>query len=609
MKKIYSLLLVGLLAIIGATTASAVTITVNFDNPDAVSVTLNGTPQTITAGDNTFTSDEYNTLCVAAVSPYAIKSVVNSYGTAQSVYSNMWYFYFYSSEDGQKFTVTTYNMDEERTASCTVNVDDASMVRAQRSGSYTAVDLVNGENIVKFNPETETQLFISAVSYDVPLYSVKLDGVEVAGSGGTFYVTLTDGCKVDVTAVIPDIDVTVTFEYSEKGEGAINSVNVNGSAVSDFDGKSLIMKAGQKLELIPNSEYNITSTLVNGVDTYWTGGYPYSTTIMDDTTIKITAAPFGKVKGTVTIDNPENLILYHGYSYQNIVIDLEAGENTIELPENNTTITWAVATGCYIKSITVNGEEKDVNNTYSLDLAEGDAIVFTTAKIVMDQKAIVWIDNRGAAETYFSFQSYKRENFNIADGYNTIEFYSEMTPFLLSWYSSASAVTVGKVYLNDELQSPLYENSDNYELHIADNDVVKIFFTTEPVSHNVTFNILNDAKVSVVSDLIKTVDTSATLSALTGTQIDITPEADQTLVVTVNGEEVAANSEGVYSMLITADTQIEINAKTSGIENVTIDSSNANAPVYNLQGIKIGSSTDNLPAGIYIVNGKKVLVK
>ncbi len=609
MKKIYSFLLIGLLVLVSTTTAGAVTITVNFDNPDAVSVTLNGTPQTITQGDNTFTSEQYNSLCVTAVSPYAIKSVVNSAGTPQSVWSNTWYCYFYSSDEGQKFAVTTYNMDEARTASCTINVDDASMVRVQRSGSYTTVDLVDGENTVKFNPETETQLNISAVSYDVPLYSVKLNGTEIVASYNTYYITLTDGCEVDITAIVPDIDVTVTFEYSEKGEGALSGVNVNGSTVSDFDGKSISMKAGQKLELVPNSEYNITTTLINDVNVYWTGSYSYSTTIMDNTTIKITASPYGKVKGTVTIDDPENLILYHGYSRDNVVINLEAGDNIIELLENNTTISWAVATGCYVKSITVNGEAKDVSSTTYLYLAEGDKIVFTTAKIVMDQEAIVWIDNKAAAETYFSFQNSKRETHEIQNGYNVIDFYSAMTPFMLGWYTQAGTVTVGKVFINDTQVSPMYENSDNYELPIADKDVVKIFFTTEPVFHNVTFDIQNDAKVAVVSDLIKTVDTSAAFTTLTGTQIDITPEAGQSLVVSINGEDMAANVEGVYTVVISSDTQIAINNKSVGIEDVNVDSMKGEVPVYNLQGIKVGTSTTNLPTGIYIVNGKKVVVK
>ena len=35
----------------------------------------------------------------------------------------------------------------------------------------------------------------------------------------------------------------------------------------------------------------------------------------------------------------------------------------------------------------------------------------------------------------------------------------------------------------------------------------------------------------------------------------------------------------------------------------------ANTPVYNLQGVRMTNNPDRLPAGIYVSQGKKVLVK
>lgn len=46
---------------------------------------------------------------------------------------------------------------------------------------------------------------------------------------------------------------------------------------------------------------------------------------------------------------------------------------------------------------------------------------------------------------------------------------------------------------------------------------------------------------------------------------------------------------------------------TTGVAQLGADS--AEAPVYNLQGIAVGKGLDKLPAGIYIVNGRKVTVK
>jgi len=60
-----------------------------------------------------------------------------------------------------------------------------------------------------------------------------------------------------------------------------------------------------------------------------------------------------------------------------------------------------------------------------------------------------------------------------------------------------------------------------------------------------------------------------------------------------------------------------INAQTwtapqvPGIDEISVetDIQNTAAPVYNLQGIYMGTSIDDLPTGVYIQNGRKIYVK
>ena len=47
----------------------------------------------------------------------------------------------------------------------------------------------------------------------------------------------------------------------------------------------------------------------------------------------------------------------------------------------------------------------------------------------------------------------------------------------------------------------------------------------------------------------------------------------------------------------------------SDIEQVTIDNPDAFLGIYTINGIKQSSNADNLPKGIYIKNGKKVIIK
>ena len=61
------------------------------------------------------------------------------------------------------------------------------------------------------------------------------------------------------------------------------------------------------------------------------------------------------------------------------------------------------------------------------------------------------------------------------------------------------------------------------------------------------------------------------------------------------------NADGTYGVV--EDSGIE-----TGVED-TIVSEGGDMTVYNLQGVKVGDSINNLAPGIYIVNGKKLLVK
>ena len=67
--------------------------------------------------------------------------------------------------------------------------------------------------------------------------------------------------------------------------------------------------------------------------------------------------------------------------------------------------------------------------------------------------------------------------------------------------------------------------------------------------------------------------------------------------------------DGTVSMPAKSMTLSIGNGMTTAIGKVAVDKTAAKAGVYNLQGQRMASSADNLPGGIYVVDGKKVLVK
>lgn len=590
--------------------ASAVNFKINVANPESVKLTVNAngssTVAELVAGDNSFDLPEYAYLSAEGVSPWVIESVTNQFGTPESVYSGMWYKTVYSSDEGATYTITTKNLEEARTASCTVNVDDASRVTASLSGTNSDVTFVNGENTLRFDPENETTLRLSAANYNYPLYSVTVNGESVGSEYGSYYVPLTQGCEVNIIAIIPDKDITLTIEYADEASvGAIGQVRVEDEIVTPVD-NVVTLKAGQKIGILGNSMYNIESAELNGDPiSYWSGSYEYTWTAMDNCVLKVKAHKYSTFNVKVTVNDPDQITLYRGSSYSGDVIELNEGENTVEVPENNSYITWEIATGCKLVSATINGEATTAQGVYATDNME---IVFETAAIFMDKTAVVWTDFDPQSLTYFSFSTYTRDDLgkNFSQGYNVVPFYDAYVPFGLSWYTQE--LDVNKVYVNDEIKEPQYEGSTSYELPLENGDVVKVFLAAEPVECAVTFEVEEGVEANVTRDVIKPVDDLETpLTVFAGTQLNITSETENVIVL-VNDKKVTPSEEAGYEFVVTEPVNVVMKVDGS-IGITTIGAEAPAAPVYNLQGVRVSNSLDALPAGIYIQGGKKVVVK
>lgn len=584
---------------------NSVTINVDIDDASHVTARNTSTDETIdlVTGNNAIKADRWQTIEFAGVAPWAIKEVINT-DTNQPEYlsSGKWSKYINGAGN---YTLTTYDIEASRTATATVNVDNASKVLFRRSADYSIIALADGVNTIKFNPETETE-FVVMPSGSAPLWEVTFNGEPMTASYGTYYLNFTDGCTVDITANIPDKDVTVTFEYNEGGEGCVGDVKVDGTGVENFDGKILNMKAGQQLSITQHSDFKIDAFAVNGESTYFYN--PYTATVMDNMTISFTAHELAKIKATVIVDDPAHVIVAKGgYSIENgaTPLELTAGENEIEVSEANPIICWKAVNGCYISEVKI-GENVQSEYTNYATIKEGDVVTFTTGEIVMDQSAIFWIDNKAAAASYFNLQGTdnNRTAIDVATGYNRIAFYEGMLPLGLSWYGEEA--TVGKVYINGLQVSPQYQGSTTYELFIEDGDVVKLFLATEPVDCTVTFDIEEGIELSAITDGITEVaDLSKPLTVFAGTSLDLTKLSEEEIDLKVNGQEVTPGEEGYATIFVTGPTTVEASVKEqNAISEIGVDGSEADA-IYDLQGRRLNKAGK----GIYIINGKQTLRK
>ncbi len=592
--------------------------TINVPNPEAVNCQMNGERYELVKGANVISVPQYTTFYFEGVAPWKLTGVSNKAGTAVSgFYGDSWYLTVFETTQDEVFTLTLVNIDEFRTAQFTINVDDPSLVNAVLGGYFTYLNLEAGENIIKYDPAVETYLNIEPKNYMLPLYSVKMNGAEVAvqDNSSAYYIALEENCVIDIVATLPDEDHTVEFSYSEGAEAAI-SISVNYERVTDWNGKSIVVKLGDQLTIDGNSkDYSFDEVIINDKTVNFESS-SYTFPVMKDSKVYINAHPYGNIKATLIIPNPDLITIFNGYGSD--VIPMQQGENVIELPEKNATISWTIDNNAILNQIIVNGE--DIPTYYSnYFLQDGDVVEFVITEKVFDKKAIIWIDNVNgkACTSYIDFSSTTDHSARITleNGYNIADFYQGMNPFSLSWYGYSEEIPnvqlTGKVYLNGLLLSPMYEESTTYGFDLENNDVLKLFMDTDPVECKVAFNIADGIEAEVVKDIVTAVENPAEgFDCFAGTQVSVTGK-DLTVAVNETELEAANNEDGTstYTFYVEdANTAVAISGKGNGVTSVNAD---ADAYIFNMQGIKVGKKSDlnNMVPGIYIVNGKKTVVR
>lgn len=633
MRKLYSVFMMALMTIAMSLTAKAdITVTLKVD--DATRLTAyyqyydsNYNTQQVDLDLTQFTSEQggtftipgdYGYLYVNATSGNVITYAMNeTTGSSASTGSSTYLYIGSYAGSAQTISIKSADLAASRTASCTVNVDDASKINmAYYDG--TSIELVNGENIVKFNPETESQFQISHMNYGETLYSVKLNDVTQTDSYGRYYVNVTDGDRLDIAANFPEIPATIAFSYGENEAEVLGclSVQVNGVDVTDFDGKTLSVMMGDKVTLVGNSDlYNYNyEIIVNGVSQYFYGSYEF-TVSAETNTVEVNATKYSTYNVSLTVDTPENIEAYAGNS--STPLSLTAGEAaSVELSSNIDYINVRPATDCSIVSIKVNGIEYGTENGYGTtsttirNLKENDQIVITTKKIARDKVATIWVDDINAAQYGYSIQRYSdRASVNLISGEAvTVNFDDSDNPYYMSFYVPTCCL----IFNNGVYIEPQYEGSTSFYVTLADGDAVKVYLANEPEKFAVTFTQnIADAVASVYTDGQAYANWSTGFTALNGTKVAVSI-ADEKAEVTVGGEKAATDENGNYVVEITKDTEIVI-SEASGVENINLENV-GNGNVYNMQGVLIiknakGEDINALPAGLYIINGKKVIRK
>lgn len=516
---------------------------------------------------------------------------------------------------GAKLIIKTATLDEMRTASCKVTVDDPSKVTLRLSRTFTTVQLKSGENEVKFIPGTESTFTISPQSYDTPLYKVTRNSVAAEAEWGSYTLkNVAEGDVIDIQANYPDIDCAVKFNVNAEGVGFIKSVTVNGNEVTNYLDDNFTVKCGSHISITRNSEdYKLESFKVNGedkTDDFYEESYDFFVT--DAATFDITAKKYATFKATVDIDDVSHATVYKGYSYYDDAFDMKNGTNEIEVSEKQPLISLVAKDGYYFTSVNDGTTEYTDQSTseINVDVTDGMVLKVVTAAIVRDKKALVYVDDRSATSSMvFSRGDYNR--IEIGTGYNELEFYKGDNPFSVTVYANTK-----KVYKNDVAVDPTYSGGSYFRFSLEDGDVVKMFFTKTPATVKADITANGGAEnLSVVKDRIQPVaDFSAGISCLEDTELAFAAKEGYSIkALSVDGTAATAEADGTYKVVVKADANIVVDLQTaSGISSVTNADASRTANVYNANGVLVlknatPEQTAKLAKGLYIINGKKVV--
>lgn len=511
-----------------------------------------------------------------------------------------------SFPEDEWFRIRTAGTGDARSASCTVKIDTPSKVKLMRKASDEAIELTPGENTVKFDPSSENELYLEPTGK--PLYSVTKNG-EPLTAPFRYTIPVKQDDYIDIQADYPDVKYSVKFTLTGNGaEDFIREVDVDGRPEFGWANAGFSVQAGAELSMKGNTtEYEVLSFTVNGVSEMFTN--PTKIIITKDTEIAFEVRKYTSFNMTVTIDDPAKAHVYRGYSYNNDELQLVKGANTVEITRNTPIISIVPVEGFYIESLHISGYDYEVEELQRTpimvgSLTDNEELIITTATIVRDKKAMVYVENLEAAEGYFRLlRADLSEVEGITEGYNELAFFDRDNLFRFE----TGGPTTAYVYLNDEAIEPA-PGGFNYTPDLSEGDVMKLFFGKEPESYTVTVETDNttEGKVKIVRDHIRDISSSTSFTALQNTLVAVGVEGD--VDVTLNGKPLTANADGAYSFPVTADTLLAVKAPTSGIETIDADTGK-DGKIYNLQGIEISRPADKLPAGIYIIGGRKIIVK
>ena len=384
-----------------------------------------------------------------------------------SVYSSS--FYLPQVNAGDSVVIKAWEIAAERTASCTVYVDDAT--KASFGYNSGVISLPSGKDtVITYAPKADR---LSDIPFVVrgnrgTIYEVTLDGVAQKDYNGnkscTYYsITPVDGKpnKIVITTAFPTMDVP--FNFTDEA-GMVDSVYVNGVKDNDFRAASHTIPLGATVKLFFNTEnFKLNSLTVDGSQPYVSGNY-YEWQVVSEsgTTVVVDATQYVESQITINVDVPSNVKVWkssYGYSFstyycEEIVLAEGANEVSIVLAQypylyvenanKSTILTFVDGSGnSYMDKLC-----SDPNNygyPKAVTLVEGMELTLTTQTFVRDNSCKVKVLNTNQLTYGGSIQLAGENIYGLSSDLDVTIPFAESETFNFNFNGTKSNVYINNV--------------------------------------------------------------------------------------------------------------------------------------------------------------------
>ena len=564
-------------------------------------------PLEIKNGLNTFTVENYHSIQLVALDGFFITSVERKSDGNKEYVSNKTSCQIFVSESNadQTYIVTTKPESESRTAKVTIKADQPEKINLMRTSINGYIQMTGETMEFAYDPADELPIMISTRNTSDKIYKVTVSEGTVVEQYGTWRVTPVDGAVIDIQVAFPDKDVVYTLE-SNTGNFDFLTVR-GGSPMTDIDVSSgkFTVKAGVEVTYSFNTQdYKINSFTINGEPCSQLWGYTFTAT--DDATHAFNVTKYDPYEVKVVCNMPDKITVHKGSTYDPAVEAVD-GVVTLTLKQpNDYSMSIKVASDYYIKSVVSDPAADDINvmpGTFSYQPKQACTLTVEVDEIRYDRKTAVFVDDAANIQYWSATGALGESIFpDPKTGYNVYEVSLANSPVRLSsGTSNGSAV----FYYNG---APAQRESDwsPYSIKYTGNDIIHVFTNGVPDTASLTFD-LGDGVIAEAkhNKIVPVTDFVASTTLFVGDEVCVTVGNDN-YEIKINDQTPEKDENGNYTFNIAADTKVSIE-KTSGISEIGADEAVKNDVIYNLQGIRV--SRENLPAGIYISNGKKIYIR